>query len=224
MSARRTLLEMKRDLRVELGMDPDVNLHTHVNDTHVGMLQRVQRLLYDNETWPSLRAKFSVDVSALATSLALPAGLDPGAISEVYVLDMDATSSRPYLIKHGWDENEKVSADPETPTWPVYRWQLEAPADAVTTDFDRTVTFWPYPDRDCRFIFYGRRALGTFTDDAHYSTLDSDLIVLQAAAEIAAQKEMPDAPLKASAANRRKENILARERGDVSDIDTMIRW
>ena len=223
MTVRLTMLQMLRNLRVEIGMDPDVNLQANVIDTHRGIMQRVQRLLYDNEIWPHLRAKWTVEVPANALSIALPETLNPGAIKMVYAKDTEAAVSRPYRLNHGWDDEEFVAADPTEPGWPICRWQLEASTDFEVDEFTRTMTFWPNPDRDCEFYIYGDRAISPFTDDAHRSTLDSDLIVLQSAAEILAGKGSPDAPLKASAAEVRKTDLLKRQRGDVADVISTVR-
>eukprot|EP00752_Nemacystus_decipiens_P019185 g17241.t1 len=189
----------------------------NVIDTHKGLLQRVQRFLYDEEEWPNLDARFPKDVPAGALSVALPETLNPGAIQDIYIQDVETAGAQPYRLKHGREDEEKIAADPTEPGWPVTRWLLEASTSFDDVEFERTLTLWQIPDRDCRLHIYGRRALSPFTDDAHRSTLDSDLIVLQAASELLAKDQSPDAPVKASAAKARKDNILERERGDVAD-------
>jgi hypothetical protein len=211
---------MLRELRAEIGMAPDTNLQAGVVDTHKALLQRNQRLLYLEEDWPGLFTSFNVEVPALATSVTLHAEMDPSGVQEVYVSDT-AASARACRVQNGWDESEITAADPTTPSWPIMFWRFEP---LVHTDkaFDRAITFWPRPDRACTMTFRGRRALAPLVDETDRSTLDSDLIVLQTAAEILNEQNSPNGTVKAAAAQQRKRTLLAMQRGEVSENFSML--
>lgn len=221
MTQRRTMAEMLRELRAEIGMATDVSLQANILDAHRSLLQRAQRMLYDNEMWPHLEGFFSVEVPKNANEIALPEGINAGAIRAVRV--RDATSgSRAMPVRYGWTDQELMSADPDEPGWPIQYWRIEANADLDEDDFQRRVTFWPQPDRAAVLIFEARRAITRFVDDSDKATLDSDLIVLQTAAELLNEQGSPNGPVKAAAAQQRKRDLLARERGDVAHPTSML--
>lgn len=221
MTFRRTLTEMLRELRAEIGMATDVSLQANVIDTHTALLQRNQRLLYDSEMWPHLETSFDVEVLRGATELALPEGLNPGAIQSVFVRS-DEPASRAVRLQHGWSQQETVASEPDELSWPVRFWRLQSASDPAQDVNQRRMVFWPLPDRDVTFTIYGRRALGPFVDDTDHATLDSDLIVLQTAAELLNEQGSSNASVKAAAAQQRKRDLLARERGDVAGPTSML--
>lgn len=221
MTQRRMMQEMLRELRAEIGMAPDPNLQPGVNDTHRALLQRNQRMLYSNEDWPHLFTSFTVSVAMNASQASLPDGVDPGGVNEIYVSDA-TTSARACKLQYGWDESEIVAADPTESGWPIQFWRLQPTNDPSEKSFQRTMTFWPRPDRDCTLVIWGRRALDPFVDDDDYSTIDSDLIVLQTAAEILNEQGNPNGQVKAAAAQQRKRDLLARARGDVGGNFSML--
>jgi len=221
MVVRRTMTEMLRELRGEIGMSLDTSVQANVVDKHKLLLQRAERMLYDSEEWPHLMTSFEKTSNALVFQVALPAGLDPGGITSVSV---KATSSatRPVPLQHGLSDAEVFSVNPAEAKWPPRFWRLQASNDPAEDDYQRTVVVWPVPDRNYTLTFYGRRALGSFVNGADQSTVDSDVIVLQAAAEILNGQQDPNATVKASAARQRIADILARERGDVSAATSML--
>lgn len=168
------------DLRAELGQSLNPAQATQVAPAHKVKLQRVQRMLWADFAWPHLRTRWDVALAAGQRYYDLPTGL---VLERVEIVEVKWGSDWfPLARGVGADEyNAFDSADDER-SEPALRWEARP---------DEQFEIWPLPVSDTTQTvrFTGISALGAFVEDGDVCTLDRDLIVLSAAAEIADARE-----------------------------------
>lgn len=167
------------DLRGELGQSLNPSQATQVAPAHKVKLQRVQRMLWADFAWPHLRTRWDVAMAAGQRYYDLPSGL---ALERVEKAEVDWGSNwLPLTRGIGGDEyNAFDSADDERSD-PVLRWEARP---------DGQFEVWPMPATNTQTVrFTGIGALAAFVDEADVCTLDRDLIVLSAAAELARDRD-----------------------------------
>jgi hypothetical protein len=173
-----TLGELLTDLRAELGQTLSTTQATQVIPAHRVKLQRVQRTLWEAYAWPHLRTRWDVDLSAGQRYYDLPAtppGLTLERLESVHVY----WSGDWHPVDRGItpDEYNAYDSDNDERSDPVLKWDTRP---------DGQIEVWPLPASDDMVLrFHGIRALGDFVADDDECTLDRDLLVLTAAAELA---------------------------------------
>lgn len=171
-----TLGEILIDLRGEMGQSLNPLQTTQVVPAHRVKVQRVQRMLWHDFAWPHLRTTWDVVMQAGEKLYDLPAGLALERLERVEV--KWGSTWNPVARGIGADEWSAFDPDSDERADPVTNW-MEAP--------DNQFQVWPLPagtdNQTLRFT--GIKALGPFVADGDQSTLDRDLIVLTAAAELA---------------------------------------
>lgn len=174
-----TLSEMLVDLRAELLQSLSAAQATQVEAAHKAKLQRVQRILWQDFAWPGLRRSWDIPMAAGQRYYDLPVGLDLERVEDVKV----RWSTLWYPVERGISEEDYNAYDPELDARvdPVLRWDAEP---------NGQIEVWPLPTSDDGQVlrFSGIQALGRFTEPSDYCTLDRDLIVLNAAAELATDR------------------------------------
>lgn len=162
-------------------------------------LQSAQRSLWLKHDWPHLRAMATVQTVANEPFYALPSGVLITGLLNVEVKFNGVI----YKLEHEWFDIEIGPV--QQPRAPAERWRI------VGQDPARPLAIWPTPpDSSQELRVWHLRELDPFTMDHHTTTLDADLIVLTAAAELAMARQLPDAPLKLERAREYLRDVLAR--------------
>lgn len=195
-----TLSRLLEDLALEVGESVNPNSRKHVRGPNTRLLQRHQRQLWQNYDWPHLRVWRDVELQAGQKVYSFPADLDLNRIEGAYInfsrewLPIIRLLSPEDYAQFDSDSNERFN--------PQMRWYLRE---------DNQFEVWPLPssnDQTVRFV--GTKDLGDLVDDEHTCDIDSDLIVMFAAADILARRGAKDAGLKAQQAQQQLMRIRAR--------------
>lgn len=205
MTQRMTLLEMLNDFRAEIRSSLNPAHNTSARDIHVNLLQRTQRVLWDEHDWAHLRVRRELPLQAGQRYYDAPDDLPINRIETVEI-----RWGGDWLYLHNGIDNTHYSlfdSDLDERSWPIENWQLYE---------DDQFEVWPVPaddanltDKDGVMRLTGIRALRPLVADSDISDLDGRLIVLMAAAEELAARGAPDAQLKMQTASRRKNDLVA---------------
>jgi len=180
----------------------------------IAILQRVQRTLWTDHAWPFLMVKRDKVLSAGSRYYSFPADLDFDRITGAEVKH----NGQWLPVKYGVTNAHYNQLDPEDSTArtdPVQCWQWYE---------GNQFEIWPLPASNGaaagngRVRFEGIKNLSAFLADADVTTLDADLIVLFAAAEIMAGNGQKDAPAKLNAAR----GLLIKLLGNTSKSEPFI--
>lgn len=175
-----TLGELLVELRAELKQALNPAQATQIEAAHKVRLQRVQRVLWQDFAWPHLRKWWDVPMAAGQRYYDLPPELDLERVERVSV----KWAGDYHPVSRGV-EPEHYSAydsDNDERTDPVVRWEARE---------NGQFEVWPMPSADDSQVirFTGIKKLAPFVESSHFCTLDRDLIVLSAAAELAGSEE-----------------------------------
>jgi hypothetical protein len=203
----KSLREMLTDLRHEGRLSGDVAHGSHLEERHVSLLRRVQEQLYDLHDWPNLTVTADAAVAAGQRYTGFPNVVNQSAVKEVYA--RPASGGTWQELVFGIDPehyNQKDSDAGETDSEPR-RWQPYQTLAAEQSSFT-LFELWPIPDQDTTVRFRAKRALAPLVDpDTDFSTLDGQVVVLYAAAELLASQKSEDAGLKMQIAKARLDNM-----------------
>lgn len=191
-------------------------------------LRRTQDWLYAEFAWPRLRVSRDVALLADTRFYSYPAGLDLESITQAWV--RGGGSDRWERITFGItpDHLNTHDSDSGATSWPVLAWGHAPPDTAPATGTPAPgnpppsaaspglLEVWPIPSRDGTLRLEGRQALATLAADTDVSTLDANLIVLFAAADLLARQKSQDAQLKLTNAQRLLRRIQAQQAADKS--------
>lgn len=194
-----TLGELLVDLRGELQQSLNPAQAVQVAPAHRVRLQRVQRMLWADFAWPHLRDRWDVSLAAGQRYYDIPEALALGRIETVHVKWGDDW----YPVERGIGADEWNAFDPDDErTDPVLNWDTRP---------NNQIEVWPVPVADGAQVlrFTGIRALAPFVEDSDTSTLDRDLLILNAAAELA--REQKDAERFAARARQHYAQLRMRE-------------
>jgi hypothetical protein len=197
-----TLSKLLEDLAHEVGETTNPNSRTQTKPVFIRKLQRHQDQLYEQYDWPHLHVWRDVSLSAGQTLYDFPSDLNLEQIEGAWTrygrqwFPLIRDLSPPHYGQFDSDDDERFA--------PAMRWHLRGGEG----DFE----VWPVPsDNDQVVRFVGKKALGPLVDDSDTCDLDSNLIVLFAAAEILARRKATDANIVATQA----QNHLARLRANL---------
>lgn len=190
------------DLRSEIGHSLNTSHGVNTKQIYKNVLARVQRTLHKKHEWPFLMENTTLAISDGSYLYNYPSGYAYEGITEIWA----EYSGNWYELEYGI--TPRHYADYNSPAGdkasPATRWQHKASTNQIE--------IWPCPDAAGTLYLTAKVDLGTFVADSDTCTLDSDLIVLYAAAEILAKQKSPDAPLKLRLAQE-LERILLSEQG-----------
>lgn len=205
MARGRTLGQLVNDFRLEIGASSSVAAGADSEENVKQLLRRTQEVLYDDYNWPHLSVIKSKALSAGSRYYDMPAGLNFDRITEATVLYGGVYTP----LTRGIGFNEYSAHDPSNDERvdPVLRW------DVRYTGSGDQIEVWPLPASAQTLWFEGIQDLPALTSDSDTAALDDQLIILFAAAEMLARKEMPDAELKLAAARQRFDRLKARSQG-----------
>lgn len=197
-----TLEQLIYNLRTEVGMSTNPAVSRSTRSRFISILNRVQRRLYADFDWPFLAISRDIQLEAGARYYDFPA-------------DIDIDRAVRFEVKHGgtWQKvgygitdkhlNE-FDSDTDVRQDPVYRWDFYLEDDSN----EPQIHVWPIPATDGvvstlegHLRVHGTQSLSEMVDDADVCMIDSDLIVLYAAAEILTKMKSADASAKLENAN-----------------------
>jgi len=185
-----TLSQMISDLRDELRRANS----SSAGPDDVGSLRRtlnhVYRLLYYSHDWSFLKTRFpAITFNTGQRYYDFPAGLDPDRITDVKL----AWSGNFVDIERGIDIADFNAFDPEADerTSPAIKW------DVTFTGTKEQIEIWPLPDSTAQSLrFTGVYACSELIDNDDRCRLESELVVLFAAAELLKAQKSEDADAK----------------------------
>lgn len=185
MPEKRQLGQLVTDLRHLVKQSANTAHGQGYRDHLVYHLQFAQRTLYNNKDWPYLVGWFSKPLVAGSTLYDPPANINVDRIfaSQVTVeydgaffdLQRGITKSR---------DHASFDPDDDERSEPAQRWDIRNTAGAVQ------IEIWPEPVSDNTQTLWvkGVRTLDNFVNDSDQSTLDGDLIALQAAIDMTSDR------------------------------------
>ena len=195
--AAQQLRDMLTDLRAEVGHSTNVAHGINDRDTLLYYLNRTQLDLYRDYDWPDLIIDRDVPLADGQRYYPYPLDLAFDDINKIWVLINTVYSQLQYGI--GPAQFVLWNSDNGFKSWPTRRWMHH-------TD-DNTFELWPVPDATAQASNAIVRLRGTKTvkkmvNDADYSTLPPNLIVLFSAVEILQRDNAKDAAIKLQRANQ----------------------
>jgi hypothetical protein len=197
---REQLVVMVKNLRAECGHSLSAAQGTNQVDTLKYLLARTQEELWTAFTWPELVTRANVPLNAGQYLYDFPATMPFDQIRESYTAQPSSNEWIP--LDYGIGE-DLIKPDGSN-VWqadPVQIWDIESAAQFRVS---------PTPAVSGGYVrFKGNKPLDPFQADADYSTLDDNVIVLFAAADLLARAKAEDAPSKQQKAQRHLSKLLA---------------
>lgn len=199
MARNKTLGECLTALRTKLRLSLNPAHNVSVRDTHVEVLRDTQEWLYDNYSWPHMRAERFL-TPQIGQRFYDPKGCKKLDETNTLVSAGDLSIERVTELRL---RDGSVWSEPLTPTidtnwfnqydsdtgetaWPIKAWRIA----------EDNIEVWPIPDQDGNettmenmLKVVGVRDLGSFRDEDDTADLDHQAIVLFAAVELAPQKD-----------------------------------
>lgn len=192
-----TLATLREELAIEAGISTEP-AHLAAEQPRLDqLLRRTERIMARMDDWGSLSFEEEVTVSADAQFASLPSNIAFTDIRDCWV----AFGSQWLPVAHGIGSVERSIYNTSQRATPITRWEIQAPGNV---NFE----VWPIGASAQTLRFTGQKALGTFTDDTDTCTLDADVIVLRAAAQMLARDRKEDAALLLDQARLLTERIL----------------
>lgn len=196
-----TLATLREELMLEVGYSTDAHHAALHKGTLDQILRRTERMLAREYDWQAIKFEESVIVAADSSTAALPSNINFTDIDSVSVIYAGA-----YLpVVHGIGPDARSVYGATDRVLPIKRYEVIAPG---TTTFE----VWPIGSTAQTLVFSGTRKLGAFVADDDTCTLDADVLVLHAAAEILARDKKSDAEFKLASA-RRYANTVTKAQG-----------
>jgi hypothetical protein len=198
-----SLADCVTDVRQELLDSANVNVGKTLDGSIKRKLERVQRDVYLDNDWPIFKHYGDKTLSAGSRYYDLPSTLDPESVVEVRY-KWSGIWSEPLEQGITLDDYNAQNSDANIRADPVLKW------DYYNTGSIQ-VEVWPIPATNGGTLrFKGKRPLARFTNDTDTCTLDSDLIVLLAAAEILDARGRREAAQLFAKADKRFRKITGR--------------
>ena len=199
----RTLLA---DLRAEVGHSTSTNLGDATQEMMLTLLERVQRRLWSEWSWPFLQVKRDISLAVGQRYYDMPSDVSLERIERAEVKDGGSWHRLIWGISE--DEYTAYDSDQDTRSWPPLKW------DAYEGD---QLEVWPLPSQGVNATtgngtlrLRGVKTLSALIALDDMADLDDQLIVLFAAAELLARQKSGDAQLKLAQANAHFQRLKAR--------------
>lgn len=194
-----TLADLRKELQIEAGLTTSATASQSVERLN-HILNRTERLLYATGEWASQDHEEEVIVPANSQFVNLPNQITFTEVDYVHVLYGDDWLE----ISHGIGPHERSVYSGTQRATPIQRWEVRAPGN---TDFE----VWPVGNVEQTLRFKGSKTIGGMVQDIDTCTLDGDVLVLSAAAEILGRDRKEDAALKLEMAKSLKATILKKQ-------------
>jgi hypothetical protein len=191
-----TLLEMATDLRATLGYSLNISHGIDQQPALYAALRRTQIELWRMHDWPEHYIELDTPVPALTQIIAVPTGLDFQMLNDVWWRPTGERRRR--LLDYGiWaDQRSRKDFTHNGDTGsPVERYAFNASTSGQPTDM---LELWPVPDIAGILTCGGRIALLDLVAESDVCTLDSELIIAQAATPIMLRNKDPTAQIQAT--------------------------
>ena len=193
----RTLLA---DLRAEVGHATSTNLGDATQEMMLTLLERVQRRLWSEWSWPFLQVRRDISLAIGQRYYDMPSDVSLERIERAEVKDGG------YWHRLIWGISDSdysaYDSDQDTRSWPPLRWDSYE---------GNQLEIWPMPSQgDGTLRLRGVKTLSALVALDDTADLDDQLIVLFAAAELLARQKSGDAQLKLAQANAHFQRLKAR--------------
>ena len=199
----RTLLA---DLRAEVGHATSTNLGDATQEMMLTLLERVQRRLWSEWSWPFLQVKRDISLAVGQRYYDMPSDVALERIERAEVKDGGLWRRLIWGISDS--DYSAYDSDQDTRSWPPLKW------DAYEGD---QLEIWPTPSQGVNATtgngtlrLRGVKTLSVLVALDDRADLDDQLIVLFAAAELLARQKSGDAQLKLAQANAHFQRLKAR--------------
>lgn len=201
-----SLGQLLDDLRAEVGHSLQPNLGKSTRDVLINMLQRTQRRLWDDYSWPFLRITRDITIGAGQRYYDIPNDLVFERIERVETKHGDVWTKLKYGISS--EDYNQHDSDRGVRSSPVRRY------DAYENN---QIELWPIPANNTDAAtgmnsvrVTGIKNLSPFVADSDTADLDDQLIVLYAAAEVLTRQKQSDANNKLGQAQAHYARLKAR--------------
>lgn len=163
------------------------------------LINRVERVTYAMDDWPTLEIEEEVSVVANAQFVTLPTNMTFAMINDVWV----AYGNQWLKLTHGIGIAERSIYPDTARASPTMRWEIRAPGNV---DFE----VWPISAQAETLRFIGMQKLGGMLKDDDTCVIDADVLVLRCAAELLAKEDKSDAGIKMETAKALTATLLKR--------------
>lgn len=194
MARNTTLQVLLDDLRAESGHSVQANLGKATESMMLTLLNRVQRRLWEDFSWPFLHVSKDILMAAGQRYYDVPTGIT-----------LERVESAQFKWGSRWEKviygiapvhYSQTDSDQDVRSWPIQRYEAHG-------DVEGQIEVWPIPDSngnattgDGTLRLDGVRTLNPLLAKTDTADLDDQLIVLFAASELLARQKSPDAQMK----------------------------
>ncbi len=191
-----TLLEMATDLRATLGYSLNISHGVDQQPALYAALKRTQIELWRMHDWPEFYIEVDTATTASQQVVGVPSQLDFNMLNDVFWRPQG--ERRRQLLTYGIWSAQRSSSDfanfGDTGS-PVTRYAFNASTSGQPTD---KLELWPVPNIPGILTCAGRIELLPLIAEDDVCTLDSELIIAQAATPIMMRNKDPTAQLQAT--------------------------
>lgn len=198
-----TLEQLLYNLRVEIGQSTNPAISRSTRSRFISLMNRVQRRLYYDFDWPFRDIQRDIQLQEGQRYYDFPVDIDMDRETRLECKDGGYWKKLGFGIKN--IHLNQYDSDADVRNDPVWRWDYYL--DEGNTQSPQ-IEAWPIPatdgnpaDLEGYIRVHGQRKLVDMVNDADTCTLDGDLIVLYAAAELLAKMRTGDAQAKLETAN-----------------------
>lgn len=203
-----TLAEMVTGVRAEAMQSVNSALGRNTDPLYIEILQRLQRQLWYDFAWPHLRVDRSIALAAGQRYYDFPVDLALDRIESVHVKWSGLW--RPLEPGIGLAEYNAYDSDLDVRSEPAMRW-----APQENDQFE----VWPVPASNAMTLrFGGIKNLAPLVNPADTASLDRDLLVLLAAAEVVAESKSPRAAALQQRAQQHYAKLRQRSGGSADTV------
>jgi len=206
MSRGTSLGQLITDLRSEVGHSLQASLGKSTRDVMLNILQRTQRRLWEDYSWPFLSIKRDINIAAGQQYYDVPNDMVFERIERMETKHGDVWGKLHFGITGEHYNNH--DSDRGVRSSPIRRY------DAYEGN---QIELWPIPAVNSDATtgagsvrVYGIKNLSPFTSEAHTADLDDQLLVLYAAAEILERQKQGDSRNKMAQAQAHYARLKAR--------------
>lgn len=209
-----TLGQLLDDVRAEVGHSLQPNLGKASRDVLIGMIQRVQKRLWEDYSWPFLKVTRDINIQAGQRYYDLPSDITFERVERVETKHGDYWTKLHYGI--GAEQYNQHDSDRGIRSSPIRRYD---------TYENNQIEFWPIPSNNAdtktgtnSVRIHGIRNLSPFVATSDTADLDDQLIVLYTAAEVLTRQKQGDAQSKLAQAQAHYQRLKAR----MAKTDTIV--
>ena len=209
-----TLGQLLDDVRAEVGHSLQPNLGKASRDVLIGMIQRVQKRLWEDYSWPFLKVMRDIEIQAGQRYYDLPSDVTFERVERVETKHGDYWTKLHYGV--GAEQYNQHDSDRGIRSSPIRRYD---------TYENNQIEFWPIPSNNSDLTtgtdsvrIHGIRNLSQFIATSDTADLDDQLIVLYTAAELLTRQKQGDAQSKLAQAQAHYQRLKAR----MAKTDTIV--